>query len=264
MKNKTRAFTLIELLVVVSIIGVLSSITLVALNSAREKARIASLLQFDANIQRALGDKLIAAYEFSDPSNLAADNSGFNNLNGTIVGTGTNNPTSVDGIRGKAVDMYFNTDGSITTKVIKVSNFIGLGSYPEGFTVTAFIYPRSNLSATGGTSPHWIYHVCSFGIYGFLGTWVTRQASGTCANGDREYYSITQQFKLNQWNHIAISYKDNTAYYYVNGKLDGQESIGDVANKITNYLYIGGIDGANTYSVNGIIDDVRIYGKAIQ
>ena len=107
MKNKTRAFTLIELLVVVSIIGVLSSITLVALNSAREKARIASLLQFDANIQRALGDKLIAAYEFSDPSNLATDNSGFNNLNGTFTGNlaGDTDPISVDGIRGKAMEI---------------------------------------------------------------------------------------------------------------------------------------------------------------
>ena len=103
MKNK-KAFTLIELLVVIVIIGLISSIILVSLKEAGEKARIAGVLEFSHSIQHTLGAYAVGVWSFEEIGDTALDGSGYGN-HGVIYGAG-----HTDGIIGSALSFNGTSD----------------------------------------------------------------------------------------------------------------------------------------------------------
>ena len=61
----SKAFTLLELLVAVSVISMMSSVILAAVQNARDKGRISGGIRFATNAYRAFGDKMSAYFDFN-------------------------------------------------------------------------------------------------------------------------------------------------------------------------------------------------------
>ena len=71
--------------------------------------------------------------------------------------------------------------------------------------------------------------------------------------------------QLKEWTHLAATYDGKTIHYYFNGKLDGTYSNipgGQIAENADN-VHIGGRKVGEPHNFNGIIDEVRIYNRAL-
>jgi prepilin-type N-terminal cleavage/methylation domain-containing protein len=62
--KNSKGFTLVELLVVISIVGLLSSVVLASLGTARDKGRVAAGQQAQGSIHRAYGSDAVAYFDF--------------------------------------------------------------------------------------------------------------------------------------------------------------------------------------------------------
>lgn len=109
-QSKEKAFTLIELLVVIAIIGLLSSVVLYSVRSARERAldtrRIADLRQMENQIAIAIasGIQIPVCPDTTTCSNLAMDDGWIEKINSIVADNGSDAKTVGD--LGKKVAVY--------------------------------------------------------------------------------------------------------------------------------------------------------------
>ena len=71
--------------------------------------------------------------------------------------------------------------------------------------------------------------------------------------------------QLKEWTHLAATYDGKTIHYYFNGKLDGTyDNIpgGQIASNADN-VHLGGRKVGEPHNFDGIIDEVRIYNRAL-
>ena len=254
---KQKAFTLIELLVVIAIIGVISSIIFVNLSGAREKANIASALQFSQSLNHALGSEAGGVWNFENNTN---DLSGNNN-NGTLPNGGSFTDSMIysGGNMGRAVEL------NGVNQYVNVSNSNSLNFGGSEVTMEAWLYPHNPTAGytmfirkqTPGYD-FWLLPNGKLEAEIYHPNWVTE--------GYTSVYG-RKVLQLNQWYHVVATYKQNQYFkIYINGKEDGStvapnKEVGTSSSSLC--IGCAGWMGSGNAYFDGLIDGVRIYSRSL-
>ncbi len=199
---------------------------------------------------------LVAAFGFNENTGTTlADNSGNNN-NGTLSGSPT---WSASGKYGTAIQF----DGIDDLININDANTLDL---TNGMTMEAWINPgnltgyKTIICKDDGTNN------LAYAISGNDNNSVTanqRPNSRIVIGSATRTVTGTSKLSLNTWTHIASTYDGTTLRLFVNGvQVSALATTGNIKTT-TNMLRIGGSPNLGTQYFSGLIDEVRIYRRAL-
>lgn len=242
----SKAFTLIELLVVVAIVSLLSSIVLAALNTAREKGRLAAARSFAAQVQHTLGDRALDYWSFDECSGTTVGDTGSTNAPGTFVGSPA---WSSDTQSGRGCSISFNGSSKITVPAASVPTG-ATGAYTKAAWVKISTLSVGNILSGGGSVGGSAFYVPNGKLCGGH-------------NGDWNSRCDSQSIADSQWHFVALSYNPSldggSLRLYRDGLLVySASSIPPISNGA---VEIASFTPANY--MNGLIDEVALYDGAL-
>lgn len=257
-----KGFTLVELLLVISIIGLLSSIVLASLNDAREKARIAKILQFDANIQHGIGDKTMTDISFNDGT--YTDTSG-NNSQISVFGTPL--PSFVSGVSGIALSFPAGQTSSDYVQIMNSNTEFATMGNRDNYAVSFFF-------KTAELPPNFYRALTAAkNSSGITCTWfIDLQNNGSVHayiwNGPNLYSSSAINLADDKWHHVLFSrnYDEHVAELYIDGALADTRSTVTTSENFScgsgSRMTISNSMSFPNQSWLGLIDQFRIYHEA--
>ncbi|MDD3170534.1 MAG: prepilin-type N-terminal cleavage/methylation domain-containing protein [Candidatus Pacebacteria bacterium] len=257
-----KSFTLIEILVVIVIVGIISAFIIVSMSGVSDKARIAKGQAFSNSLKNSLLMNLVSEWRLDDASGTTAQDQWGANT-GTWYGAGGGNytspswRTSSECVSGGCLAF----DGT--------DDYVDCGS-------------DSSLDITDAiTIAGWFYRIGP-NIRAYTEDWIGKRSGGS-----KYVVSGTSSAKLvlsvdgvqdttathsvpissNTWTYLAYTYNSSTATgrAYKNSLQYGEDFVlsGKTSYKIDSFPAVTLKLSSSAYTVNGKLDDVRIYNSVI-